>query len=217
MAGGREAILAFGDAPYGGDFRRHFGARQHAAVAGLGALAQLDLDHLDLGIDGGGGEFFGVEAAVRAATAEIAGAQFPDNVAAAVLVIGAVAALAGVMREAAEFGAPVERADRVGAERAETHGGDVEHAGRIGLRARRAADGDAERLAAHVRRRHGMSQPFEAELVGVDQRAEGALVELHLGALVDDGALRAAEGQAVGLALEEILPHLGPDMLQQEA
>jgi hypothetical protein len=44
----RDAIHAHRDAARGGDFRRDLGRRQHAAVAGLGALRQLHLDHLDL-------------------------------------------------------------------------------------------------------------------------------------------------------------------------
>jgi hypothetical protein len=49
----------------GGDLGRHLGARQHAAVAGLGALAELDLDHLDLRVARLLGKALGVEAAVR--------------------------------------------------------------------------------------------------------------------------------------------------------
>ena len=68
------------------------------------------------GFGGGDGEFVRVEAAVGAAAAEIAGADLPDDVAAALAVIGAEAAFAGVVREAAELGAAVQRADGVGAE-----------------------------------------------------------------------------------------------------
>ena len=46
--GRRNAVDADRHAARRGDFRRHLGAGQHAAVAGLGALRQLDLDHLDL-------------------------------------------------------------------------------------------------------------------------------------------------------------------------
>ena len=115
-------------------------------MAGLGALADLELDHLDLVVGGDAGEFFRIERAVAVAAAEIAGADLPDDVAAVLAVIGADAALAGVMREAALLGAGVERAHRVGAERAEAHRGDVEDRGRIRLGAIRAADGDAEFL-----------------------------------------------------------------------
>ena len=44
----RDAVLADRNAACGGDLDRHLGARQHAAVAWLGALADLYLDHLDL-------------------------------------------------------------------------------------------------------------------------------------------------------------------------
>ena len=150
------------------------------------------------------------------AAAEIARADLPDDVAAALAVIGAVAALAGVVREAAERRALVERADRVGAERAEAHRRNIEDRGRIGLPARRAADRDAELLGLDRPGRDRMAQPFIALGVDVELGAERALVQRHLGALIDDRALRARERQAVGLALEEILPHLRPEFLEQE-
>jgi hypothetical protein len=77
-------------------------AGQYAAMAGLGALAELQLDHLDLRVGGGGGEAFGRESAVGVAGAEIARADLPDDVAAVLAVIGAEATLAGVVGEAAE-------------------------------------------------------------------------------------------------------------------
>ena len=140
MARRRNAILAHRHAANGGNLRAHLGGRQHAAVAGLGALAQFDLDHLDLRVGGGGRKFLGVEMARCVAAAEIAGAELPDDVAAPLAMVGAVAALARVMGETAKLGAAVERADRVGAERTETHRRNVEHRGRIGLAAIRTAD-----------------------------------------------------------------------------
>ena len=67
------------------------------------------------------------------AAAEIAAAQLPHDVAAMLAVIGTEPALAGVMVKVAHFGAQVERLDRIGAERAETHRGDVEQRALIGL------------------------------------------------------------------------------------
>ena len=48
-------------------------------------------------------------------------------------------------------------------------------------------------------------------------RAEGPLVELHLGALVDERAAVAAERRAIGFAFEKILTHFGADVFEQEA
>ncbi|MNZ28874.1 hypothetical protein D3C78_461140 [compost metagenome] len=90
-------------------------------MAGLGALAHLDLDHPHLWAARLGGEAFGVETPVRRAAAEVATAQFPDQVATVLAVIGADAAFAGVMVEIAQLGALVEGADGVGAERAKAH------------------------------------------------------------------------------------------------
>src|SRR5476651_199363 len=104
----------------------------------------------------------------------------------ALAMIGAVAALAGVVREAALLGAGVERADGVGRERPEAHGRDVEHRGRVGLGAVRSADRNPERLLGERTRRNRMVHPLVAVAVDFEMRAEWPDVELHLGALVDD-------------------------------
>ena len=186
-------------------------------MSGLGALADLEFDHLDLVVGGDAREQFRIEAAVAIAATEIAGADLPDDVAAVLAVIGTDAALAGVVREPALLGAGIQRAYRVGAERAKAHRRDIEHRGRIRLGAIRAADGDAEFSAATRLRRHRMVHPFIALPVDVLLGAERPLVEHHLGALIDQGAGVAAERHAVLLALEEILPHLRPDLFEQEA
>ena len=62
-----------------------------------------------------------------------------------------------------------------------------------------------------------MVHPFVALPVDVLLGAERPLVEHHLGALIDQGAGVAAERHAVLLALEEVLPHLRPDLFEQEA
>jgi hypothetical protein len=62
-----------------------------------------------------------------------------------------------------------------------------------------------------------MAQPFVAVGIDVVLGSERTLVEVELGALIDDGALVAAKRHAVLLALEEVLPHLGPNLLENEA
>src|SRR5262249_27123132 len=141
----------------------------------------------------------------------------PDDVAALLLVVGREAAFARVMGEAALPGAGVERADGVRAQRAKAHRGDVEHRERGRPRAIGPANGNAERLDGDRARRDRMLQPLIASGVDVELRAERALVERELGALVDDGAPVARERQAVLLALEEILPEFWPDRLEQKA
>src|SRR3954452_16161014 len=94
-------------------------------------LPDLELDHPDLRVGCDAGEFFRIEAAVSAvAAAEIARADLPDDVAAVLAVIGADAALAGIVGETALLRASIQRPHRVGAERAKTHGRDVEHGSR---------------------------------------------------------------------------------------
>src|SRR6185437_4632833 len=196
---------------------RHLGAGKHAAMAGLGALAQLDLDHLDLRVGCRLGEALGREAAIGVAAAEIAAAQLPDDVAAELSVIAAVAALAGIVSEAAEFRASVEGADCVGAQGAEAHRRDVEERDRVRLPALRTADGHAEIAGLDLAGGDRMVDPLEVVAIDVLLRAEGALVESPLGALIDDRALRPVEGRAVGVALEEVLADLGTDLLEREA
>src|SRR6185503_15080066 len=103
-----------GDAADPGDFLRYFRGRQHATMAGLGALADLELDHLDLVFVGDLGKQIGIEAAVAVTAAEIAGADLPDDVAAILAMIGADAALAGVVGKVALLRAGIERAHGVG-------------------------------------------------------------------------------------------------------
>src|SRR5882724_3169282 len=100
-------------------------------MTGLGALADLELDHLDLIVGRDTRELVRIEGAVAVTAAEIAGADLPNDVAAILAMIGADAALAGVVREAALLGAGIQRAHRIGAERAETHRRDIEHRRRV--------------------------------------------------------------------------------------
>src|SRR5580692_2055670 len=113
MARRRYAVDADRHAASRCDLRADFGAGEHAAVAGLGALAELKLDHLDLVALRAGLEFLGAERTVRVAAREIAGADFPDDVAAVFAVIGAVTTLAGIMREVAFLCAAVKRENSV--------------------------------------------------------------------------------------------------------
>ena len=115
-------------------------------MAGFRALGlSFSLDHLDLGISRPLRVFLsGVEAAVRSCGAEIARAKLPHEVAAVFAVIGGDAAFAGIVEEAAGLGAPVQRADGVGGERAVAHGRDVQKARGIGLHCRPAPTHDAE-------------------------------------------------------------------------
>ena len=69
----RDAIDADRHAAGCGDFRRDLGGRQHAAVTGLRALAELHLDHLHLvALRRASLEFLGAEGAVGIAAAEVA-------------------------------------------------------------------------------------------------------------------------------------------------
>src|SRR5262249_26959893 len=99
----------------GADLRR----RQHAAVAGLRALRQLDLDHFPLWGFRIAPEALLAERAAGVAAAEVAGADLPGDVAAVLAVVRRDRALAGVVIEAAAARALVQCADRVRRQRAE--------------------------------------------------------------------------------------------------
>jgi len=61
-----------------------------------------------------------------------------------------------------------------------------------------------------------MLQPFKACVIDFILCAEGPLIQLLLCALIDNGALVAAEGCAVLFIFEEILPHFGADFFHDE-
>ena len=131
--------------------------------------------------------------------------------------IGADRAFAGILGEAAELGAAVQRQDRLGRERAEAHRRDVQHRAGIGLGALLVADGDAEVLGVLQRRRaHRMADELIAIGIGVQKRAERPLIRLVLGALIDQRALGPREGQLVGIGLEQVLTKFRPDGFDQE-
>jgi len=95
-------------------------------VPRLRALAQLDLDHLYLIIGCAIAKAIGIVATGIVAAAEIAAAKLPDDVAAVDAVVGAEAAFAGIVIKAAELRTPIERFDRVRAERSEAHRRNIE-------------------------------------------------------------------------------------------
>ena len=80
-----------------------------------------------------------------------------------------------------------------------------------------AADEDTERFLGRWLGRHRVVHPLVFVAVDVVLRAEGALVELVLGALIDDRPLVAREWHAFLVRLEEVLAHLRADVLQDEA
>jgi hypothetical protein len=199
------------------DLGRDLGGGQDAAVAGLGALGELHLDHLHLGVGRLRLEPVGVEGAVGRAAAEVARPDLPDQVAPAFAVVAADRPLARVVREAAHLRAPVQREDRVRRQRPEAHGRDVVERGGIGLPAGRVADQDAGVVAVEVPGLDRMGEPGVAGVVDALLRAEGALVLHPLRALVDDRPLLARERLLVAVAFDEVLADLGADAFEDEA
>src|SRR5882672_5795234 len=217
MPGRRHAVHADRHAASSRDLGGYLGRGQDAAMARLGPLRKLDLDHLDLGLRRLRGEAVGAKRAIVVATAEVAASDLPDDVAAELAMITAIAAFAGVVREVAELRTLVERADRIGAERAEAHRGDVEQGQGIGLAAFRSANRHTEVVTGRWHRHERVIDPFEIGTVNVLLRPKWPLVELAFGALIYDCSLRAVEGHAIGVAFQEVLADLRPNLLQPEA
>jgi len=184
-------------------------------MAGLGALAELYLHHLDLFERRSLGEPLSAKTAVRPAAAEIARTDLPDQVAAHFAVISADAAFSGIVGESALLCAAIQRADRVRAQRPEAHGRNVEDRCGIGLCAIGAADCHAKWVGRERPRREGVAQPLKALRIDVVLGAEGPLVDDTLGALIDDSPFVAAERQSMLFILEEVLTHLRPDLFKQ--
>src|SRR3546814_14004765 len=126
----------------------------------LVALAELDLDHLDLLVLRAVAEAFGVEAAACIAAAEIAAAELPHDVAAVGAMIGAEAAFAGVVVELAQPPAEIVRLDRPRAERAEAHRRAIEQRRLIGARALCGADLDPPRPVGAALRLRAVAHPL---------------------------------------------------------
>ena len=185
-------------------------------MARLGALAELDFDHLDLGLASLGLKALFVKKALGRTAAEIAAGHLPDNVAAMAPVIGADGALAGIVGETAHPGAEVEGHDGIGAHRAEARPGDVQDRGLIGLATVRTADCHAEVGVLDDLRADGVRDPAIAHGAEIKDRAERLSVPRVLGPAINQGAVIPAEGQRIALILDDILAQLRPDRLQHE-
>lgn len=218
VAGGRHAVLPQRHATGGGDFRRYLVLGQNAAVAGLGPLAKLDFNHLHLRVLCLGGKALRVEMPVCIAAAKVAAAQLPYQVTAVFQMIGADAALAGVVVETALAGPLVERADGVGAECTKTHGRNIEYRGGVGLRALRATNLHPEtgRVAARGRADR-VTDEFEAAAIYIQQGAEGFVGLGVLGAGVNQRALVTREGQLFAIGFQQVLADFRADGFHQIA
>jgi len=120
------------------------------------------------------------------------------------------------MREVAPLGAAVERADGIRTQRPKAHGRNVEQACVVRLLAA-PSDQHPKIVRRQLGRHQRMVNPFIADGSDVHLRAEGTLVGVAFGALVNERALLARERCRLVVSLDEILAHLGPHELQQKA
>ena len=212
-----DAVHAHGHAADLGDFLGDLVRRQHAADAGLGALAELQLHHLDLVVLRPVAELGRVEVAVLGAGAEVTGTHLPDQVAAIFLVVRGDTALAGVVGKPTHGRTLVQRAHGVLGQRAETHRGHVQHGDGVRLGAVLAAHERTGRLGRLLHRGDGVHEVLVVGVVDVLDGAERRLALLALRALVDGVALVAVEGTAVPVAFDEVLAQLRTDVREQVA
>ena len=217
MAGGRDHVAAKRHPADARDFGRDFRRGQNAAVPRLGALRQLDLDHLDGRQAGLLLKQRGRKRTVGRAAAEIARPDLPDQVAAVLQVVRADAALPRVVGEVAALRPVVEGEDRVAAQRAVAYGRHVQQAGRVRSGAVGPADGRPQVGRLQVDGSQRVVHPFVADLVHVFFGAERQGVAFALGALIDERALLSVERHAVGVVLDEVLVDFRADEFQEIA
>ena len=95
--------------------------------------------------------------------------------------VGADAALAGVVRKAAELRAFIQCANRIGAQRAEAQCRDIKYRCRIGLRAgcRRRRGYESYSGSATAVWPGGVADKLVAILIHIEQRTEGFLRRAH--------------------------------------
>src|SRR5690606_31057703 len=183
----------------------------------LGALRQLDFDHLDVVQVGALRKGLFGKTTLAVIAAEIAGTDIPDERAMMLKVVTADAALAGVMRKIPHCSTLVQCLDGIGRQRAEAHGRNVEHRQRTGARAVGPAHIDTKIAVLGMCRLHGMVDPFEVGLVDIALSAEGALVDLLLCALINERAVYAGKWRFVGIVLKEVLAHFRSNHLEEIA
>ena len=187
--------------------------RQDPALAWLGTLTELDLDHSHLGQGGFLREGLLVEAAVGVPGAELGGAQLPDEVAAGLAVVGADAAFTGVVVVAAFLGAPVQREDGPLSEASEAHRRGVEQGGIVGVLAVRVVLSDvcASRLLVLQLRIGTVCHEDRAGRIQIELGAKwhgGVLVQR---AGLDPLAHVARHGALLAVVGDEVLSQGRPD------
>ncbi len=219
MAIRAERILADADTTNLGDLFGHLGPRQHAALTGFCALAELDLEHLHLRVRRDLADLVVVEIAVEVTYPVLRRADLKDDVAAAVEVIRRQATFAGIHPATGLVGAARQREHRRLGYGAVAHAGNVEQRSRCIGRATTGADG--YRPGRHgiftqggeraVHEHHG------AGLAQIAGRTESDRVVDILGGAIHPASLRAVEGQLFAIHGEEVLAEEFSQVLEKVA
>ncbi len=207
MAIGRNAGLAHGNATDARDLFVDLLPGQNAALSGLGALGELELEHLDLRVGGDLAQLVVAQTAGRVADPVFRRPDLENEVATAFQVIGAEPALPGVQPDARLGRALAEGAYGGARNRAVGHARDVEERRRIVGLARVGPDAQGlGRRELVVERREAVIDedggPRDREVAG---GTEGDRVPLPLGRAVDPVALRPVERHLLAVHGKEIL------------
>ena len=174
-------------------------------MAGLGALRQLDFDHLDLRVRCLRCELIRVEPTLFVTATEVTSSDLPNQIPAMLPVVARDTTLASVVGKAAFFGAKVHCLNCSASEGAEAHRRDVEDRRGVGLRAIGSADGDTHILASILnywvwgnRVRH----PGVFRVVDILLGSKGLFVCHSLGTAIHQRSSVPIKRLAVGVVLD---------------
>ena len=205
------------------DLRRDLRGGKHAAEAGLGSLAELELDGAHRMLLHHGRQALEVESAALVACAEVPRAELPDEVA-AVQVMRCDAALSRVVQASRQRRAAVQRLHGGPGKRSEAHPADADH--RLGPERVSPAPSAAQDLGARhrvveeqrllIRSREGvvLDDEIVGHELGIPVRAEARVVVLLLGGRIDPPAGVPGERPLLVVRGDDVLPQLGADRLE---
>ena len=140
---GAEGVLAHGDAAGACDHLSHLGARQDAALAGLGALGELDFHHPNFVVAGHCPEPVIAELTLLVTHAVLGGAYLEYQITAALQVVAGDRPLTRVQPDTRQFCTARQRADSGRGQGAEAHRRYIEErGGRVGLSGKALPEAD---------------------------------------------------------------------------
>ena len=208
MAIGRDTVQAHRNPPDRRDLGIHLLTGQDTALAGLGPLRQLQLEHLHLRMIRHRAQPFVAQVAMLVPHTVFGRADLIDDVAGPGQMKGRQPALARIQPDPRLGRPPAQRLDRRAGNRAVTHTRDVEDRLRTIRDRRRRPDDHRLRDGKLViqRREHRVHEYRRAGDRQIPRRSEGHRIALPLGGVVNPVPLRPVEGHLLAVHGKEILP-----------